>query len=78
MSEFEHLRTTTTNQNLIQEKVTSRLNSGNASYHSIQSFLYSCLLLKNLKIRIYKPIILFCMGIELDRLCGLVVRVPGC
>jgi hypothetical protein len=34
------------------------LNSGNACYHSVQSLLSSRLLSKNLKIRIYKTIIL--------------------
>jgi hypothetical protein len=35
-----------------------RLNSGNACYHSVQSLLSSRLLSKNLKIRIYRTIIL--------------------
>jgi hypothetical protein len=35
-----------------------RLNSGNACYHSFQSFLSSRLLSKNIKIRMYKTIIL--------------------
>jgi hypothetical protein len=46
------------NQNLIQEEIKSRLNSGNACYHSVQNLLFSCLLLKNLNIRIYQTIIL--------------------
>jgi hypothetical protein len=50
--------TTVTNQNLIQEEIKRRLNSGNACYHSVQNLLSSCLLLKNLKIRIHKTIIL--------------------
>jgi hypothetical protein len=50
--------TTVTNQNLIQEEIKSRLNSGNACYHSVQSLLTSRLLSKNLKVRIYKTIIL--------------------
>jgi hypothetical protein len=44
---------------LIQFGVTMklvRLNSGNACYHSVQNLLYSRLLSKNLKIRIYKTI----------------------
>jgi hypothetical protein len=45
-------------QNLIQEKIKRRLNSGNICYHSVQSLLSSRLLSKNLKIRIYKTIIL--------------------
>jgi hypothetical protein len=43
---------------LIQEEIKRRLNSGNACYHSVQSLLSSRLLSKNLKIRIYKTIIL--------------------
>jgi hypothetical protein len=49
---------TVKNQNLIQEEIKMRLNSGNAWYHSVQSLLSSRLLSKNLKIRIYKTIIL--------------------
>jgi hypothetical protein len=55
---FKYLGTTVTNQNLIQEEIKRRLNSGNASYHSVQNLLSSHLLSKNLKIRIYKTIIL--------------------
>jgi hypothetical protein len=36
----------------------SRLNSGNASYYSVQNLLFSCLISKNLKIKIYKTVIL--------------------
>jgi hypothetical protein len=46
------------NQNLIQEEIERRLNSGNACYHSVQTLLSSRLLSKNLKIRIFKTIIL--------------------
>jgi hypothetical protein len=49
---------TITNQNFIQEEIKRRLNSGNASYLSVQSLLSSRLLSKNLKIGIYKTIIL--------------------
>jgi hypothetical protein len=49
---------TVTNQNLIQEEVKRRLNLGNACYHSVQNLLSARLLSKNLKIRIYKTIIL--------------------
>jgi hypothetical protein len=34
VSQFKYLGTTVTNQNLIQEEIKMRLNSGNASYHS--------------------------------------------
>jgi hypothetical protein len=47
-----------TNQNLIQEKIKRRLNSGNVCYHSVQNLLLSRLLSKNIKIIIYKTIIL--------------------
>jgi hypothetical protein len=46
------------NQNLIQEEINRRLNLGNTSYHSVQNLLSSHLLSKNIKIRIYKTIIL--------------------
>jgi hypothetical protein len=58
MSQFKYLGMTVTNQNLIQEKIKRRLNSGNACYHSVQSLLSFRLLLKNVKSRIYKTIIL--------------------
>jgi hypothetical protein len=48
---------TVTNQNLIQEEIKRRLNSGNACYHSVQNILSSRLLSKSLKIEIYKTII---------------------
>jgi hypothetical protein len=56
--QFRYLGTTVTNQNLIQEEIKRRLKSGNACYHSVQNLLSSRLLSKNLKIRIYKTIIL--------------------
>jgi hypothetical protein len=52
------LGTTVTNQNLIQEEIKRRLNSGNACYHSVQNLLSPRLLSKNVKISIYKTIIL--------------------
>jgi hypothetical protein len=57
-AQFKYLRTTVTNQNLIQEEIKRRLNSGDACYHSVQNLLSSRLLSKNVKIRIYKTIIL--------------------
>jgi hypothetical protein len=35
VSQFKYLVTTVTNQNLIQEEIKKRLNSDNASYHSV-------------------------------------------
>ena len=58
VDEFKYLGTTLTNQNSIQEEIKSRLKSGNACYHSVQNLLSSNLLIKNLKIEIYRTIIL--------------------
>jgi hypothetical protein len=58
VAQFRYLKTTVTNQNLIQEEIKRRLNSGNACYHSIKNLLSSRLLSKNMNIRIYKTIIL--------------------
>jgi hypothetical protein len=58
VEEFKYLGTTLTNQNSIPEEIRSRLRSGNAFYHSVQDNLSSRLLSKNLKIKIYRTIIL--------------------
>jgi len=58
LEEFKYLGTSLTNQNSIQEEIKSRLKSGNASYHSVQNILSSSLLIKNLKIKIFRTIIL--------------------
>jgi hypothetical protein len=58
VAQFRYLGTTITNQNLIQEEIKRRLNCGNVCYHSVQNLLSSRLLSKNIKIRIYKTIIL--------------------
>jgi hypothetical protein len=42
----------------MQEEIKSRLNSGNACYHSVQSLLSSRLLSRNVKVKVYKTIIL--------------------
>jgi len=52
------LGTTLTNQNSIQEEIKNILKSGYACYHSVQNLLSSSLLSKNLKIKIYRTIIL--------------------
>jgi len=44
-------------QNSIQEKIKSRLKFCNACHHSVQNLLSSCLLSKNIKIKIYRTII---------------------
>jgi hypothetical protein len=50
------------------EKDKSRLNLGDAHYHSFQELLPFCLLLKNVKIKIYRTINLsdFCMNVKLS------------
>jgi len=58
MEEFKCLGKTLTYQNSIHEEITSRLKSGNACYHSVQSLLSSSLLSKNLRSKIYRTIIL--------------------
>jgi hypothetical protein len=58
VEEFKYLGTTLTNQNSIQEEIKSRLKSGNSCYHSVQNLLSYSLLSKNLKIKIYRTIIL--------------------
>jgi len=52
------LGTTLTNQNSIAEEIKSRLRSGSACYHSVQNLLSSRLLSNNLKIKIYRTVIL--------------------
>jgi len=58
VEEFKYLGTTLTNQNSIVEEIKSRLRLGNACYHSVQNLLSSRLLYRNLKITIYRTIIL--------------------
>jgi hypothetical protein len=58
VSQFKYLGTTVTNENLIQEEIKKRLNSGNACYHSVQNLLSSRLLSKNVKVRTCKTLIL--------------------
>jgi len=52
------LVTTLTYLNFILEEIKSRFKSGNACYHSVQNLLSSSLLSRNLKIKIYRTIIL--------------------
>ena len=58
VQEFKYFGTTLTNQNSIPEEIKSRLRSGNTCYHSVQNLLSSRLLSKNVKIKIYRTIIL--------------------
>jgi hypothetical protein len=58
VAQFKYLGTTLTNQTCMQEGNQSRLNLGNACYHSVLSLLSSLLLSRNIKVKIYKTIIL--------------------
>jgi len=58
VEEFKYLGKTLAHQNSIAEEIKSRLRSGNACYHSVKNLLSSRLLSKNLKIKIYRTIIL--------------------
>ena len=69
VEEFRYLGTTLTNQNSIAEDIKSRLRSGSACCHSVRNILSSRFRSKNLKIKIYRIIILpvFFMGVEVGR-----------
>jgi hypothetical protein len=58
VAKLKYMRTTLTDQNYMHEEIESRLNSGNACYHSVQNLLSSCLLSRNVKVKICKSIIL--------------------
>jgi hypothetical protein len=55
---FKYLGMTLINHNDIHDEIKSRLNSGNACCYSVQNLLSSHLISKNLKIKIYKTVIL--------------------
>jgi hypothetical protein len=58
VEQVEYLGTTLTNQNSIQKEIKRRLKSGNACYHLVQNLFSSYLLSKNIKIKIYRTLIL--------------------
>ena len=58
VAQFRCLWTALTNQYSVQGEIEGRLNSENACFHSVQNLFSSSLLSKNLKIKIYRTIIL--------------------
>ncbi|PSN38555.1 hypothetical protein C0J52_14819 [Blattella germanica] len=58
VAEFKYLGALITNRNEIQKEIKHRLNSGNACYYALQRLLSSRLLSKNIKLKIYKTVIL--------------------
>ena len=58
VEELKYLGTSLINQNSIAEEIKTRLRPGNVCYHSVENLLSSRLLSKNLKIKIYRTIIL--------------------
>jgi hypothetical protein len=57
VAKLKYLGKMLTYLNCIHEKIKSRISLGNACYHAVQNLL-SCLLSENIKIKIYKTIIL--------------------
>jgi hypothetical protein len=58
VAKFRYLGTTLTDKNYMHKEIKSRLNSGNACCHPVRVFLSSCLLSRNIKVKIYKTVIL--------------------
>jgi hypothetical protein len=58
VAKFKYLRTTLTDLIYMHQEIKSRLNLGNACYHSVQNLQSSRLLSRNLKVKIYKTTIL--------------------
>ncbi|KAJ4431491.1 hypothetical protein ANN_20089 [Periplaneta americana] len=58
VEKFKYLGATVTNINDTREEIKHRINMGNACYYSVEKLLSSRLLSKNLKVRIYKTVIL--------------------
>jgi len=57
VARFKYFVTTLASQNDIHDEIRIRLDSGNVCHLSVQNLLSSCLISKNLKIKIYKTVI---------------------
>jgi hypothetical protein len=60
ITQYRHLGTTVTNQNLIQEEINRRLKSWNACYHSLLSLVCSSLLFKEIQMGILPAVLYGC------------------
>ncbi|KAJ4431826.1 hypothetical protein ANN_20431 [Periplaneta americana] len=58
VEKFKYVGATVTNINNTREEIKRRINMGNVCYYSVEKLLSSSLLSKNLKVRIYKTVIL--------------------
>ncbi|KAJ4437109.1 hypothetical protein ANN_17244 [Periplaneta americana] len=58
VEKFKYLGATVTNINHTREDIKHRINMGNACYYSVEKILSTSLVSKNLKVRIYKAVIL--------------------
>jgi hypothetical protein len=58
VGKVKYLGTTLTDRSCMHEEIKSRLNSGNACYHLVQSLLSARLLSRNVKVKLYETIML--------------------
>jgi hypothetical protein len=58
LAKFRYLGVTPTDENSVHEEIKSRINSQNSCHHSVQNLLSSRLPSRNVKVKIYKSIIL--------------------